>query len=205
MKESGDLVSLEGIEEKTKSIMKVAEEVGPGSLVAHQQLAMMQDEMNIIDYERHSKAYIEEWESVVTSQLDSDVQEFRDVTKIKDHYIQKVDGLRKKVNKLNEKGKKGPSTKLSDQLARNEKKLSDADAAYEAKSKEVSVGLYEATQRSWVDLYPVIKNVMKFEINRLGRESSCYGSYHATLTELKGTYKEATKGTPDEPNAGSAL
>jgi len=113
--------------------------------------------------------------------------------------------LRAKVNKIERKGKGIAPKKLTEQLIRNEKKLSEWDTKYEAKAHEVSTVLNEATQRGWVDFYPMIKNVMKFEINRLGRESSCYGSYHTTLTALKNDYKVATKDTTDAPNAGSAL
>lgn len=95
--------------------------------------------------------------------------------------------------------------KLTDQLNRNEAKLEECDVLYEKKANEVSVVLYEATTRGWVDFYPVIKNVMKFEINRLGRESSTFGSFHSTLEALKIDYKQATKDTADAPNTGSAL
>lgn len=205
MQESGDLKSPEGIQARTKSVMKVAEEIGPGSLMAHQQLAMMQDELNIIDYQSHTANYIDEWEAVVTSQLDTEVKAVRDLGKKRDHYIEKVDRLRGHVNKIEHRGKEIASKKLTDHLARNEKKLVEADALYEETAHTVSVVLYEATERGWVDFYPVVKNVMKFEINRLGRESSCYGSYHATLTELKSDYREATKDTADAPATGSAL
>jgi len=205
MQESGDLKSPEGIQARTMSVMKVAEEIGPGSLMAHQQLAMMQDELNIIDYQSHTANYIDEWEAVVTSQLDTEVKAVRDLGKKRDHYIEKVDRLRGHVNKIEHRGKEIASKKLTDHLARNEKKLVEADALYEETAHTVSVVLYEATERGWVDFYPVVKNVMKFEINRLGRESSCYGSYHATLTELKSDYREATKDTADAPATGSAL
>jgi len=205
MQESGDLKSPEGIQARTMSVMKVAEEIGPGSLMAHQQLAMMQDELNIIDYQSHTAKYIDEWETVVTSQLDTEVKAVRDLGKKRDHYIEKVDRLRGHVNKIEHRGKGIAPKKLTDHLARNEKKLVEADALYEETAHTVSVVLYEATERGWVDFYPVVKNVMKFEINRLGRESSCYGSYHATLTELKSDYREATKDTADAPATGSAL
>merc|ERR1712127_1114516 len=158
------------------------------------------------DFKSHTINYISEWEEVVTSQLDDDVKEVRELAKKRDHYIVKVDSLRASINKIHKKKtKETPSKKLTDQLERNEKKLADADAAYEIAAHKVSIVLNEATARGWVDFYPVIKNVMKFEINRLGLESSCYGSYHSTLKSLKGDYKTATQGTPDAPTAGSAL
>lgn len=203
--EAGDLKTMEGIETRTLTIMKVAEENGAGSLVSVQQLAAKQDELNAIDYQNHNVNQIDEWETVVISTLDKDVKELRALAKKKEHYIDKVEKLRKKINKIEKRGKKVASPKLVTQLSRNEQKLVDSDAAYDAKSHEVSVVLNEATARSWVDFYPIVKNIMKFEINQLGRHSVCYGSYHATLAALKADYKEATKGTVDYPGAGSAL
>merc|ERR1712232_542594 len=173
--------------------MKVAEEIGPGSLLAHQQLSVMQEELNKLDYENHVIKYIDEWDQVVTSQLDEDVKSVRELAKNRDHYIAKVDKLREKVNKIEHRGRQDAQKKLRDQLERNEAKLDKCDELYEKKANDVSVVLYEATKRGWVDLYPVIKNVMKFEINRLGRESSTYGSFHSTLNALKCDYKESTK------------
>lgn len=205
MDESGDLTTLEGIETKTLTIMKVAEENGAGSLLSHQQLASKQDELNAIDYQNHNINQIAEWETVVTSTLDDDVKELRALAKKKQHYIDKVDKLRAKINKIERRGKQEAAPKLVTQLARNEQKLVDSDKAYDKKCDEVSVVLNEATTRGWVDFYPIVKNVMKFEINQLGRHSACYGSYHATLAALKADYKEATKGTVDSPTADSAL
>merc|ERR1712194_252377 len=115
------------------------------------------------------------------------------------------DGLRDRVNRIERKGKRVASKKLTDQLYRNEKKLSDVDAVYLEKADKASIFLYETTERAWVDFYPVIKNVMKFEINRLGRESACYGSFHSTLEALKTDYRTATAGTVDEPHSSSKL
>ena len=172
-------------------------EIGPGSLLALQQLSAMQDELSILDYENHIVNYVNEWDQVVTSQLDDDVKAVRELAKNKDRYIVKVDKLREKVNKIEHRGKQEAPKKLKEQLGRNEAKLEKCDELYEKKANDVSVAFYEATRRRWVDLYPVIKNVMKFEINRLGRESSTYGNFHSTLNALKRDYKDGTENTTD--------
>jgi len=205
VKDTGDLVTMEGVEERTHAIMKVADDIGAGSLMAHQQLAMMQDELNAIDFKKHTADHVEEWDEVVTSQVDLEVKQIRVISKRRDYYINKVDKLRGKVNRIERKGKGIAPKRLSDQLDRNEKKLAILDEQYQGKASGTSVLLYEATKRGWVDLYPVLKNVMKFEINRLGRESACYGSFHSTLSALKNDYREATQDTPDAPTIGSAL
>jgi len=201
----GDIKTPEGIAERTKAIMQTSEDIGPGSFWAYQQLSMLQEELNVLDFKNHTAKYVDEWDDVVTSQLDSDAITVRLLSKDKEKYTGKVETLRNKVNKIEHKGKQVAPKKLSDKLIRNEKKLADYDAQYEEKANGVSVAFYEATERGWVDLYPLMKNVMKFEINRLGRESSCYGSFHSTLAALKNDYREATKDTPDHPNAGSKL
>jgi len=203
--QSGDDETPQSIESRTKSIMEVADQIGPGSLMAHQQLSVMHEKLNEIDYQNHIVGYIDEWDTVVTSQLDDEVKTVRELAKNRDKYIGKVDILRQKVNTIERKSKQDAPKKLTDQLDRNEARLEECDMLYEKKANEVSVVLYEATRRGWVDLYPVIKNVMKFEINRLGRDSSTYGSHHSTLEALKIDYRDATKDTADAPNTGSAL
>ena len=205
IEECGDLKTMEGIEARTHAIMKVADDIGAGSVMAHQQLAKMQDEMSLIDFKKHTALYIDEWDDVISTEVDEEVKEVRMIGRKREHYLQKVDKLRERVNRIEHKGKQSAPKKLTDQLFRNEKKLSDCDATYLDKANEASILLYEATERGWVDFYPVIKNVMKFEINRLGRESACYGSYHDTLEALKTDYRMATKGTPDEPHHTSRL
>ncbi|OEU22232.1 hypothetical protein FRACYDRAFT_151023, partial [Fragilariopsis cylindrus CCMP1102] len=122
-------------------------------------------------FDNHVVDYIDEWETVVTSQLDDEVKAIRELAKNRGKYFEKVGKLRVKVNSIERRRKKDAPKKLTDQLDRNEKKLEECDVLYEKKANEVSIELYEATRRSWVDLYPVIKNAMKFEINRVGRES----------------------------------
>lgn len=200
-----NLKTLEGVEERTHMIMKIADDIGPGSMLAHQQLAKLQDEMSLLDFKRHTANYIDEWDDIVSSEVDKQVSEVRVLGRKREHYVQKVNGLRDRVNRIERKGKQMASKKLSDQLYRNEKKLNEIDAVYLDKADKASTLLYEATERGWVDYYPVIKNVMKFEINRLGRESACYGSFHSTLEALKTDYRAATAGTVDEPHSTSKL
>jgi len=201
----GNMVTMEGIEARTHAIMQASDEIGAGSLMAHQELAMMQEEMNLIDFKAHTAAYINEWDDVMSSTVDKEIKEVRLLERKREHYVEKVDDLREKVNKIEHKGKQSASKRQTDKLERNEKKLANFDSKYHGRANGASVLLQEATKRGWVDLYPVIKNVMKFEINRLGRESACYGSFHSTLTALKTDYREATAGTVDHPHSSSSL
>jgi hypothetical protein len=194
----GNEVTPESMDLQSKAIMRVAEEVGPGSLIALSQLAAQNEKLNVLDYQTHIADYIDEWDDVETSLLDDEVKILRDLNKRKEHYVKKVDSLRDKVNRIERRGVKDASHSLTEKLERNEQKLVNADAAYEDFANDVAVSLKEAIRRGWVDLYPLIKSAMKFEVNRIGRDNATLGRLPGTLGALKRDYKEAVKGTADE-------
>ena len=66
-------------------------------------------------------------------------------------------------------------------------------------ANDMVVVLEESIERGWVDLFPLLKNAIKFEVNRIGRENASYGRFPLTLDALKANYKESTKGTVDYP------
>jgi hypothetical protein len=191
----GDDMTPESIELQSKSIMKVADEIGSGSLIAFQQLAAMQDKLDDLDYHTHVMDYVDEWDDVVTSMGDKEIKAVLDLSKKRDHYVYKVDKLRKKVNRIEKRGARDAPPSLQQKLDRNENKLEKADYMYEDKSNDLAVVLKESVQKGWIDLYPLIKNSMKFEVNRLGRESSSFGRLTGTLAAMKNDYKEATRET----------
>jgi hypothetical protein len=195
----GDKITPEAIELQSKSIMKVAEEVGGGSIVAMQQLAAMHDSLNQLDYESRIIGYIDEWDAVVTSHLDDEVGQVRALQRQRDHYMYKVDKLRNRINKIEHRGVRDAPQALNEKLERNESKLEKADDDFEDMANDMVVILDESIRRGWVDLYPLLKNAIKFEVNRIGRENASYGRFPLTLDHLKGDYKDATKGTVDYP------
>ncbi|KAG7347475.1 hypothetical protein IV203_016180 [Nitzschia inconspicua] len=195
----GDDVSAENIELQSKSIMKVADEIESGSLVAFQQLAAMQDRLDELDYQTHIIDYITEWDDVVTSMGDKEIKQSLELSKQRDHYVRKVDRLRKKVNRIERHGARDAPEGLQQKLDRNEDKLDKADDLYESKANDLAVVLSESVRKGWIDLYPLIKNSMKFEVNRLSRESLTYGRLTGTLAALKGDYKDAIKETNMAP------
>lgn len=195
----GDEITPEGIQLQSESIMKVADEIGSGSLIAFQQLAAMQDKLDELDYQTHIMDYIDEWDDVVTSMGENEIKQCLELSKRRDHYVQKVDRLRKKVNRIERRGVRDAPDDLQKKLGRNEDKLDKADGMYEDKANDLAVVLSESVRRGWIDLYPLIKNAMKFEVNRLSRESSSYGRLTGTLAALKSDYKDATKETTIAP------
>jgi hypothetical protein len=191
----GDEATPESIELQSKSIMKVADDIGSGSLVAFQQLAAMQDKLDEFDYQSHIIEYIDEWDEVITTMGDMEIKDCSELSKRRNHYVQKVDRLRKKVNRIEQKGGRDAPHQLQQKLERNENKLERADDLFESRSNDLAVVLTESVRRGWIDLYPLIRNAMKFEVNRLSRESSSFGRLTGTLAALKNDYKNATKET----------
>jgi hypothetical protein len=186
---SGDDDTCENIESQSQSIMKVADEIGSGSLVAFQQLAAMQDKLDELDFRTRIIDYIDEWDDVVTTMGEMEIKDCSELSKRRIHYVNKVDRLRKKVNRIEQKGVREAPHQLQQKLERNENKLEKADSLFEEKSNDLAVVLTESVRRGWIDLYPLIRNAMKFEVNRLSRESTTYGRLTGTLTALKSDYK----------------
>lgn len=199
IQQRGDEVTPESVELQSKSIMKVADEIGSGSLIAFQQLAAMQDKLDELDFQTHIIDYIDEWDDVVTSMGDKEIKDCLQLAKKRDHYVHKVDRLRKKVNRIEHRGVRDAPESLQQKLDRNEDKLDRADDLYEDKADDLAIVLSESVRKGWIDLYPLIKNSMKFEVNRLSRESSSYGRLTGTLAALKSDYKDATKETNIAP------
>lgn len=195
---SGGEVTPDSIELQTKAIMKVTEEIEAGSLIALLQLSVQHERLNVMDYQTHILDYLDEWDEVVTSLLDDEVKTIRDRNKQREHYIYKVDRLRGRVNRIERKGVKDAPERLTEKLGRNEDKLQKADADYEEFANDVAVSLNEVIRRGWVDLYPLIKSAMKFEVNRIGRDNATFGRLPVTLDALKSDYKEAVRGSADE-------
>jgi hypothetical protein len=191
----GDEKSPESIELQSKSIMKVADDIGSGSLVAFQQLAAMQDRLDQMDYQAHVIDYVDEWDEIVTTLGDMEIKECSELSKRRNHYVHKVDRLRQRVNYIEQRGARDAPPKLQQKLQRNEDKLERANDLFEAKSNDLAVVLTESVRRGWIDLYPLIRNAMKFEVNRLSRASTTYGRLTGTLAALKSVYKNGTKET----------
>jgi hypothetical protein len=195
IQQRGTEITPESIEAQSKSILRVAEEIGGGSLIALLQLAEQQDTLDELDYKTHIIDYIDEWDDVVTSKGDDEIKAVLELSKKRDHYVFKVDKLRNRVNRIEHRGVRDAPPRLAERLTRNEDKLDKADDLFEDKSNDLAVVLSESVRKGWVDLYPLVKNAMKFEVNRLGREGSTYGRLTATLNALKSDFKEATKET----------
>jgi len=189
---NGDLSATdEELELQAKSALKLNDQ-GVPSLASIQQLAKLHEKTNAADYQRHILDYIKEWQEVVTTRIESELEMVKKLQQYRLHYEKKIEGLRKKAVQADTKGKK-LSTSQEDKLNRNEQKLKDAWQLHEQKAAEACFLMEQVTLHGWKDFYPLVKNIMKWEVNRLGRENVTYGRLPATLEAMKATYLAQTQ------------
>jgi hypothetical protein len=174
----------EGLELQAKSVTQVAEQLGAKSLASLQQLAAAHAKINSVDYQEHVLGYLSEWQQVVTSNVDKQLKAVKKLHYNRLHYEKKVESLRRKVNQIESKGKATPQA-VVERLSRNEEKLKDAFENHEQWAGQLCVLLEQVTEHGWKDLYPLLKNTMKWEVNRLGRDNVTYGRLPATLDVMK--------------------
>jgi hypothetical protein len=162
------------------------------SLAALNQLADLQGEINGHEFQNHIMEYVEEWDAVVTTRIDQILKDTKKLQLDRTHYEDKVDKLRNTVNELETKGKTTP-TGTADKLARNEEKLKEAWEAHETSAAKSCLLIEEATQRGWKELYHVVKNLMKWETNRVGRANDIYANVPDALDSMKATLQQSGK------------
>jgi exonuclease VII small subunit len=143
---------------------------------------------NVIDYAA-------EWESVVNTQIDAGLVEVKKLRETLNHYESKVEGLRKKTNSLESKGKTTPDRKM-ERLNRNEAKLEEAAKAYEDKALKQCALMEEATAQGWRDLHPLVQRLVKWETERCDRESGVLLGGKPYLEFLDETVSASSDSTP---------
>lgn len=152
-----------------------------------QELAHAQHVARNQEYRQAILEYAFEWERVVTSKVDAELKQVKKLQQSRLHYEKKVEGLRRKVNALDSKGKE-LSLELIEKLKRNEEKLRDAWEVHEVRSSCLCALIEEVVQYGWKDLYPLVANLMKFEFNRSGGELAMYGKYPLMMQAFEATY-----------------
>lgn len=161
------------------------------SLATLQKLASMHSKTNEIDYQLHVLDYVTEWEEVVSKMIKQELLMVKKLQKDRTHYERKVESLRKGILKKETSGKEIKDAE-HEKLSRNEKKLKDAWQIHEQKAGEVCFLIEQITIHGWKDFYPLVKNTMKWEVNRLGRENLTYGRLPETLEALKARFVAET-------------
>ena len=150
---------------------------------------------NDYEYQIHIVEYVTEWERIVTERVEKELKSIRTLETDRRHYERKVDTLRQKYNDLQSKNKPCPKSQI-DKLQRNEDKLKEAFTIHEREAGKVCALLEAITHEGYMDLYPLVKNYMKWEMNRIGREHDIATQMTSTLdsmTEKCGSSKKKKK------------
>ena len=146
--------------------------------------------------------YASDWEKIVTERVEAELKHVKKLESDLRHYEHKVDKLRDRSNTLEEKGKE-QSKSETEKLQRNEEKLKDAFNAFEREATKTCALIEAATHDGYKDLYPLIKNYMKWEMNRIGREHDMAEGMNTILSSLKdkGINSSKTSAPKAEPIA----
>ena len=124
-------------------------------------------------FERDVLEYCVEWEHVVTTRVDRELAEITTLRESYNHYQAKVDGLRRNVNKQESKGKTIKDDQV-EKLKRNEDKLDEASAEYEAAATSLCCLIEEVVDAAWKDLVPLLQTVMTWEADRSHKEAKLF-------------------------------
>lgn len=181
---SGSNGNLELPAEKMPLLIIHQQAIGTLSLVAIEQLAAMEHQMSADEFDKYILGYAKEWEEIATKRLDEELKAVWQLQRQRLHYERKVAGLRKRVNHLEGRGKDVAPT-YAEKVDRNEHKLSAAWRNHEERASKLCVLLEQVMHHGWKDLYPLIKNTMRWEMNRLSRDEQSYGKLKSTLEAMR--------------------
>jgi hypothetical protein len=159
------------------------------SLSSVHQLATEKARVGAQQYQKKIIYYAIEWEQIVTTRVDEDMKKNKVLQDYLNHYQNKVDTLRKKVNTAESKGKESPA-KLSEQLTRNEDKLKDSWQAHEESASTLCNLLDEITTGGWKDLYPLVIAALQWEVGRATGEPDVYRKLSEVEKGMTSTFDE---------------
>ena len=196
----------------SKSVAEVAQQwasrngIEVSSLHVLQEWASAQSVVNAREYQDHIVQYAMDWEQVVTERVDAEIKNVRKLQGDRTHYERKVEGMRKRANEFESKGKPNPPAQ-AEKLERNEVKLKEAYTTHELEAGRLCVLIEAVTQEGWRDLYFLVKNYMKWESNRVGREGDVYTQLATTIDSMKvkqNANKATTPGKAGKKGAGGS-
>jgi hypothetical protein len=182
--------------------------LGLTSLASVHKLATEKARVGAEQYQKKIINYAIEWEHLVTTRVDEDFKKNNALHETLNHYQNKVDALRKRVNAVENRGKESP-TKLSEKLTRNEYKLKESWKVHEESASTLCNLIDEITTGGWKDLYPLVMAAMQWEVGRATEEHDVY----AKLSEVeRGTTSTFDKKASvpvveqrvEEPSGGSS-
>jgi hypothetical protein len=163
------------------------------SVLSVYQSASSEVEKANLKFQSNVLDYCVEWEAVVSARVDKEMAASKKLRETYNHYLGKVDGLRKKVNSQESKGK-GIGEAVSEKMQRNEQKLVEASTEFEAAAGPLCTLLEEVVQQGWRDLHPLIQALLKWEVDRSQTEARTFlllqpGALEAVFNHATGVEK----------------
>jgi hypothetical protein len=153
--------------------MELKEISNTQSTICVDQLSRVNDKALEAEYQGTICDYLYEWEQVVKEKVDKLLLLVNKLSNDLKHYQKKVDKL---VEQKAQAKKKDKSWNQEEKLHRNEKKLKDASQIYEEEASKLCHLLEHVVDQGWKDLYPLVANTMKWEVQRYENDMSTFAT-----------------------------
>mmetsp|Transcript_8841 Transcript_8841/g.10359 ORF Transcript_8841/g.10359 Transcript_8841/m.10359 type:complete len:388 (-) Transcript_8841:82-1245(-) len=153
------------------------------SLYGLYSLAAAHAVVNDQDFQKYVVDFVTEWEKIVAEQVGSGLKQVKKLASDRLHYERKIEKLRNRANELEIKGRTSPNA-VVERLSRNENKLKQAFAVHEKEASRLCALLEAITHDGYKDLYTLVNNYIKWEINRVEQESDIAVQMSATLDSM---------------------
>ncbi|CAJ1967418.1 unnamed protein product [Cylindrotheca closterium] len=150
-----------------------------GSLIEVQEQASRYQGYNIAEYQHQILAYIDDWLTAVSKQLD---EKLETIPKLRAARYE----CENKMEKLSNKQRFHPDASFDQELAdATQQEMYKAIEEHDEACSKLCYMLEQIVRKGWKDLYPLVNKMMKWELNQLGRENKSYGQFlPETLNKL---------------------
>ena len=150
-----------------------------------------------VEYQASVIDYCLEWERIITSRVDAGVKEVKQLHDRLVHYENKLDGLRQK-ERIAENLPRGTPPKLTEKLERNEEKLDQAWKAHERSASKLCNLIEQIVNRGHKDLYPLVLNMLQWEVEQASGENEIFGRLPETAESLMETMDKVQRVRPQD-------
>jgi hypothetical protein len=158
------------------------------------------------DYQQHILRYILDWESTVTTRIDTLTEEYHKIHTRFDHYRNKVTNLRKNANQKMEfaaakAAQQSPTfttatspmagipIRLQEKLQRNEGKLDQSWKSHLRVYANLCHVLEESTRQGWQELVPLLLEYLQWEMKRTAGLSDTMIALAVVSQKLQQTFE----------------
>ena len=133
--------------------------------------------------------YTSEWLKMVTLTFDTEIKEAKQAHKDLEHYRKKIGSLRTDKMKMIAKGKE-IAPKDAEKLDRNEEKLKAAERTAKKHDANLLSLVEDLIERSWKDTYPLLVELLEFDMTASESKASKLLNLKKVLDELSPVAKK---------------